>query len=238
MSTLTLVRHGQASWLDENYDRLSDVGEEQSRRLGLFWHERSMRFDRVFVGPRKRHLKTAELASAPSLQNGSPWPKAEVLPGLDEYDWETLTRQALPELVGRYDNVRSLVDDFQKSNGREEASKKFQLVFQEIMKLWVGGSFNWPGVERWDAFIERVRSSLDTMRKAASKGQKLVAFTSGGPISIALHCALGTDEKTTLSLAWVIRNSALTEFLFSGEHFTLSTFNALPHLDSSLWTYR
>jgi len=34
MSTLFLVRQRQASFFEENYDRLSPLGEDQARRLG------------------------------------------------------------------------------------------------------------------------------------------------------------------------------------------------------------
>ena len=34
MALLTLVRHGQASYLQQNYDELSPLGEQQARMLG------------------------------------------------------------------------------------------------------------------------------------------------------------------------------------------------------------
>ncbi len=37
MSSLFLVRHGQASFLERNYDKLSAKGEEQARILGRYW---------------------------------------------------------------------------------------------------------------------------------------------------------------------------------------------------------
>ena len=43
--------------------------------------------------------------------------------------------------------------------------------------------------------------------------------------------SLGLSHRTTLQLAWMVRNAAFSEFLFSGERFTLSRFNAFPHLD-------
>ena len=47
------------------------------------------------------------------------------------------------------------------------------------------------------------------------------------------------DPGLTLELAWMVRNAAWSEFVFSGDRFTLSTFNAFPHLDEPrLLTYR
>ena len=56
---------------------------------------------------------------------------------------------------------------------------------------------------------------------------------------VAVQRALHLSARDTLDLAWMIRNCAYSEFVFSGERFTLSTFNSFPHLDEqSLLTYR
>jgi hypothetical protein len=51
--------------------------------------------------------------------------------------------------------------------------------------------------------------------------------------------ALHLSAEDTLRLTWMSRNASVSEFLASGERFTLSTFNAHPHLDGDgLLTYR
>ncbi|HEX5612745.1 MAG TPA: phosphoglycerate mutase family protein, partial [Burkholderiales bacterium] len=47
MAELYLVRHAQASFGTEDYDRLSELGRRQARWLGEYFAERGMRFDRV-----------------------------------------------------------------------------------------------------------------------------------------------------------------------------------------------
>jgi hypothetical protein len=79
------------------------------------------------------------------------------------------------------------------------------------------------------------------MCEETPRGGSSVAFTSGGTISAAVQVALGTTDPKTLELAWVVRNTALAEFLFSSEsgRFSLTSFNALPHLeDPALITHR
>ena len=51
VSLLYLVRHGQASFFAEDYDRLSPLGELQARRLGEFFAARGVRFDAAYSGP-------------------------------------------------------------------------------------------------------------------------------------------------------------------------------------------
>jgi len=51
--------------------------------------------------------------------------------------------------------------------------------------------------------------------------------------------ALHLSAEDTLQLTWMSRNASFSEFLAAGERFTLSTFNAHPHLDGDgLVTYR
>ena len=58
MSHLTLVRHGQASFLADDYDQLSERGLVQSERLGKYWSSiLNGPFDLVVYGPAKRHLQ-------------------------------------------------------------------------------------------------------------------------------------------------------------------------------------
>jgi broad specificity phosphatase PhoE len=58
MAELILVRHGQASFGAENYDKLSELGWRQSRWLGEYFAERGASFDRVIRGSLRRHDET------------------------------------------------------------------------------------------------------------------------------------------------------------------------------------
>ena len=96
MSVLTLVRHGQASFFADDYDRLSEVGEQQARLLGEYWARQQIRFDEVYTGPRQRQQRTAELTGAAYRQAGLPWPEPVVLADLDEYDLAGIAQQLAP----------------------------------------------------------------------------------------------------------------------------------------------
>jgi broad specificity phosphatase PhoE len=76
------------------------------------------------------------------------------------------------------------------------------------------------------------------MRDGAGRGRRIVAFTSGGPISVTMQMALEVSDRVTIGLNWQLRNASLTEFVFSKDRFTLEVFNSLPHLERELWTYR
>ena len=81
MSVLTLVRHGQASFFDANYDQLSPLGERQMRVLGEYWARRGLRLDEVYTGPRIRQKRSAELAVTACRQAGISEMGIAVAPG-------------------------------------------------------------------------------------------------------------------------------------------------------------
>ncbi|HEY0660456.1 MAG TPA: phosphoglycerate mutase family protein, partial [Lysobacter sp.] len=59
MSAIYLIRHGQASFGDGDYDRLSPLGLEQSRVLGETLRVRAPQVDLVVCGGMLRHRQTA-----------------------------------------------------------------------------------------------------------------------------------------------------------------------------------
>jgi broad specificity phosphatase PhoE len=231
MGTLLLVRHGQASAFEGNYDRLSTLGEKQARMLGDSWRRRELRLDRVFVGPRVRQQRTAEIAAE---TGGLPPPV--VLEDLDEMRVEPLFREHLPDLFARHGHLAALGDAMVAADGDLERARGFARLFEAVLQLWLRGDVSAPGVESWLEFRARVRRALTLMR-AEARGQRIAAFTSAGPVASAVQLALQADDDTTLSLAFRVRNSSVSEFVFSGERFSLASFNETPHLpDAALVT--
>ena len=60
MGNIYLVRHGQAAFGTEHYDRLTDLGVAQARLLGAYFARRQIRFDAVFTGTLRRQAETAQ----------------------------------------------------------------------------------------------------------------------------------------------------------------------------------
>ena len=233
MGSLFLVRHGQASAFEDNYDRLSSVGERQARLLGESWARRGVRFDRVFTGPRVRQKTTAEIAA----EAGGLPPPVE-LAELDEMGIEPLFREHMPELFSRHDHLRALGDAMLMADGDEARARSFAILFEAVLRMWVKGEVSGAGVEPWLEFRARVRRALAVVR-VDGRGQRIAVFTSAGPVASAVQLALGADDETALALAFRVRNSSVSEFLFSGDRFSLASFNETPHLhDAALVTVR
>src|SRR5262249_2210250 len=170
MSHLFLVRHGQASFLEPDYDKLSAKGEAQSRLLGEYWAEQRMVFDRIYSGPRVRQRETARIVGEVFKQAGLSWPEVEVRKEFDEFQAETVMERAVPPLSESDRHVRALNEAYQNADGREQKFKTFQKLFEVVINRWAEGELVVPGIEPWPDFSARVQGGLGRLVNG-SKGQ-------------------------------------------------------------------
>ena len=64
MSRLFIIRHGQASFLSDNYDQLSENGCSQAKFLGENLLSQDIVFDSVYCGNLVRQVDTAEIVKS------------------------------------------------------------------------------------------------------------------------------------------------------------------------------
>ena len=89
MASIYLIRHGQASFGQQNYDDLSDTGVQQAKVLGRSLQNRVDQFDRVYLGTMQRHAQTAEhcFAQNENATDTQSWNKHS---GWNEYDHQDI----------------------------------------------------------------------------------------------------------------------------------------------------
>jgi broad specificity phosphatase PhoE len=236
MATLFIVRHGQASFLAENYDLLSPIGEAQSRLLGQYWSSRKLRFDRVCAGPRVRHRDTVKFVHAAYEGAGLNLPEVQTVAEFDEYPAEAVMKFGLPIMLEADPRVRGLHAAFLGSTQPDERRAAFQRLFEVVVAKWADGGLPLGGIETWPEFCSRVNGGLDQF---LSSGGRAAIFTSGGPTAVVLQRALDLSPQRTLQASWMVRNSSWSEFLYSAKRFSLSSFNAHGHIaEPSHLTYR
>jgi broad specificity phosphatase PhoE len=239
MSNLFLVRHGQASFLEADYDRLSAKGEAQAKLLGEYWAKKPLIFDLVYSGPRRRQKETARIVGEAYREAGVPWPDPVVVPEFDEFQAEAVMARTLPHLVETDAQVRELHLAFQDAQGTQQRFKTFQRVFEVVIGRWAHGELPVPDLEPWPEFCARVQRGLRQLCDNGHSGRRVAVFSSGGPVGVAMQEALDLETGATLKAAWMVANGAFSEFLFSPGRFTLHSFNAYPHLtDPNFLTYR
>lgn len=226
-------------YLQQNYDKLSTLGETQASLLGEYWAQRNVVFDRSCTGPGLRHKDTAKLVSDAYHKLGVDFSEPLVLSEFDEYAAEAVLSQSLPRLIESDPQVRKFHSAFQASASSGERVSNFQKLFEAVMTEWVRGTITLEDVERWPEFCSRVNSGLSKCLGAGGGNQRLAIFTSGGPIAVAMQHALNLSPQHTLQMSWMSRNCSWSEFLYDRERFTLSAFNTHAHLDdAALLTYR
>ncbi len=217
MGTLYLVRHGQASFGAADYDRLSELGERQSERLGRYWAGRGLRFDAAITGTLRRHAQTwAGIARGAGLAlTPVEWP------GLNEYDSEAVIRAVAPRGTAALGDPHS-----------PEGYKAHFRLLRDGLRQWMAGTISPEGMPRYTDFVHGVTSALEHVR-ANHGSQNVLLVSSGGPISTAVGHVLGLSPDATIDLNMRIRNSAVTEFQFNPKRHHLLTYNTLPHLDDA-----
>ncbi|MFZ0799273.1 MAG: histidine phosphatase family protein [Terriglobales bacterium] len=242
MSNIILVRHGQASFLERDYDKLSANGETQARLLGEYWARRGVLFSGVYSGPRFRQLETARIVAEAYRSAALNLPEPVAMSEFDEYQAEAVLRECLPELLRVNAEIKELRRAYEESIESADSAarrKTFQKLFEAVISKWVAGEISADNVEPWHDFCLRVERGLAQIVHDTPASASVAIFTSAGPIGAAVRRALHLSAEDTLQLTWMSRNASFSEFLASGERFTLSTFNAHPHLDGDgLLTYR
>jgi broad specificity phosphatase PhoE len=236
MSEIYLIRHGQASFGAENYDRLSELGVRQGRLLGRHFAHLQTAFDAAYCGCLERQRKTAEAFAEAYRGPERALPPTLTAAAFDEYDsfavWETL----LPVVLAEDPALARDGQNFQSDR------KAFQRLFSRVMSRWVGGGIEAPGVPRWVDFKARVRQGMEEVAAAQGAGKRVAVFTSGGPIAVAVQSALGLADQAAIELSWQVMNASVTRLKYSRRGMALSGFNDIAHLelekDSSLLTYR
>lgn len=239
MGRVFLVRHAQASFLEPDYDKLSPTGEAQARMLGEYWARHKVVFDRVCTGPRVRHRDTEKAVREIYAKHSLNLPNSVVFHEFDEFQGDVVLEKSLAHLCETNPHIRDLEAAVRIANSPPQRRRNFQKLFETVVTMWVGGELTVDGVESWEAFTARVNRGLSQFLSAASKSETCAIFTSGGPVAVSVQRALHLSPQHTLQVAWMPRNCSYSEFLFSGERFTLSTFNSFQHLDDPAFlTYR
>ncbi|MBK7586482.1 MAG: histidine phosphatase family protein [Myxococcales bacterium] len=234
MSALFLVRHAQASFMSDDYDRLSDHGVEQARRLGCYFQAHRWSIDAVFSGPRRRHRHTAE---AILEQLGSP-PELECLPELDEYPADLLLPARLPDLLQARPELGAVAQDLAASDLRRRG-RALDLLLREALVDWALTDAPDAGHESFGEFQRRLERARARVTRDDGRGRRILCVTSAGTIGALVAQILSASAQVALDLGFMIHNSSLTEIAFTPGRSGLASFNALPHLpDPADWTRR
>lgn len=225
MSEIVLIRHGQASFGADSYDKLSDMGIEQVKLLARHWSELGERFDHIYSGSLLRQQETAHQLLA--LIEGKPLAATEN-PAFNEYDGDPLMRIYLRD--------HAATEGFEVPLAwpiREE--RLFQRVFEAACAKWIRGELK-PSAEDvdfepWADFQSRVYGAIDAIMEQHRGGARVAISTSGGVIAMALQRVLQFPDQAVITTNWMVRNSSVSRVKYGQGKVSLTQFNSLPHLE-------
>jgi broad specificity phosphatase PhoE len=240
MSRLLMIRHAQATLSAEpnrafgDYDRLSDLGLRQAEHLGEELAASGTVFDRVRVGPARRHRQTADAVASVYERLGLPWPEVETVEELAEHQGASVVERALE----RPDHDEELLRLREATIVAESADARLRLYFQAFRRVtlqWAQGSLppSLDGQEDWRSFRARVEVGVGRMLAGPEVARTTAVFTSGGPIGSTVAWALGLGDQAALELAWTLQNATVTELVQREGRVWLKSFNAHPRIGSA-----
>jgi len=203
MGELLVIRHGQASFGADNYDKLSELGHRQSAAVGQALRDMGWVPDRTITGTLIRQKET--LASM-GFEAG------DTHAGFNEYDFNDL-------LNARYKgNVPDLVKGDRKTHFR---------TLRETVFEWQADQIEDPS-ETWGNFTGRVEAARQTA--CATGAERVLVVSSGGVIGQLVASSLSAPDKMMMTLNLQIKNTSVTKFVFTELAFFLHEFNATPHI--------
>ncbi len=201
---LWLVRHGQAAFATDDYDRLTELGWQQARWLGQHLARRGVAFERVSSGRLRRQRETAEaMSEALGL-------KPDDAPGLEEYDADAI--------LSAYGSAPNSALD------RRAYFRRLRLA----LLAWSAGELA-ETPESWQEFAMRTRAAADKLAKRRTG--RVLAASSGGAISMIVSQVLDFPPERMIELNLQMRNTGITRLVFTDAAVYLNMFNAIPHLE-------
>lgn len=223
MATIYLIRHGQASFGQENYDQLSDLGEKQASLLGLRIRERVSQFDVVSLGTMQRHQQTAEycLGAMGLVFDQS---SAQFDAGWNEYDHQNILGQYSAELL-----TAASTEAYIKA--QSNPLKAFEETFNGAVQRWINSATAEGYSESWCDYTGRIQAALNAVIGNNPGAKNIAVFTSGGPISLLSQALLGVPEENIMQLNWTLVNCGVTKLVASRARTFVATLNDHVHFE-------
>jgi len=215
MSTIYVIRHGQASFGADDYDKLSESGCRQAQVLGEYFRDTGVRFDAVYTGDLVRQRDTARLALA---SQGTEIP-CHIDPRFNEIRNDEHIEYLTPIVIQHNPFIKALID---KGLGQ---SKDYQKVIEAVFNYWVSPECTEMRIQSWVEYSHGVHQALRDLMQAQGAGKTIGIFTSGGTLATLVAHVLGLGPMQTYQLYEPVFNCSVTQLFYNRSKVSLSYFN-------------
>jgi broad specificity phosphatase PhoE len=238
MSIIYFIRHAQAGTRD-NYDRLSDLGQQQAKLLGEYFAGQGIGFCAAVSGGMQRQKHTAELVWNELRNAGIATPDLQVDERWNEFSLLSVYQSYVPRLIEESEEFARDYQEMQEvlkqdphavrgASGRCDAA---------VIIAWMQNRYPDFGGESWGNFKGRIVSRCAEIQDGGNE-RAIAVFTSATPIAISTSHALELKDAKLLSILGVIANTSVTVMRKTGDDLRLFSFNSTPHLNDANRTYR
>ena len=244
MTTILLARHGQASFGQENYDQLSELGGIQAQLLGQHYATTQRRIDAIFTGSLVRQRDSAQhfweryqssitsehsngaLASVIDVNE----PNSYTLPEFDEFNHKDVFIKS----DSAFNSRAAIAAEIAKS---DVPDTRLAELFDQAMQRWHGGDNDQDYIESWPQFNHRAQLALEQVRtKVASlnldQDSTVLVFTSGGVIAAIAAQLLKQGSQIAYQLNKSLVNTGVTSITLKDQNARLLSLNEYSHLFS------
>jgi broad specificity phosphatase PhoE len=223
MGTIYLIRHGQAAFGTDDYDRLTKMGINQCRHLGEYLAQRKVQIDAAFCGSLTRHRQSLEAVLEGYGHHGAvPVNQAgEIFPALNEYDPKAV--------VEAFNGERIAPHAAAEARDPQVVRQHFRLL-RDALVAWADARTEPLGMPTFARFQSDAYDVLRVARERFTDGN-VVIVSSGGPIGAIVAKTLESPAAIAVDLNLRIRNASLTEFATSSRRHHLVAFNGIAHLE-------
>jgi broad specificity phosphatase PhoE len=237
MSKIYLIRHGQASFMAEDYDNLSEKGILQSKALGAYFLKNEIHFDKIFIGNLKRHQQTFNGFSQAYSEKNIALPEPTYLEELNEHQVPEALRIAYDDFISKYEDAKMLLDAIVKNPKLKK--KNSVKIFGLFLKEYVSGRyvFEHPSIQSWTDFRVQTEKGKVKILESTKKGETVGIFTSGGTKSSIIGDILRMSEEEIGTLNLAIRNTSFSQLLFLENKLNVFSINEVSHLPNELITF-
>ncbi|WP_281647834.1 histidine phosphatase family protein [Parendozoicomonas sp. Alg238-R29] len=224
MATIYLVRHGQASFGQHDYDKLSPIGEQQAVVTGEWLKAVNKPIALFGSGTLLRQRQTLSgIYSGMGLEGRQP---DFTLPGLNEVDVDELLLVANPQFTSRREM------DSHMANKSNPAQAFFEL-YRSSLARWAGGEHDQEYKQSWPEFKEKALNAVTIVGKELKENENVLLVSSGGTISTLVLQVLGMPENGIFKLNRHINNASITALHFRKNKLSLHGFNNYAHLEQA-----
>jgi broad specificity phosphatase PhoE len=224
MARLFLVRHAQASFGAENYDKLSELGLKQSTYIPAHFSDDPKVSRVLYRGDMLRHKETADY----SFTGMAPIIHA----GLNEFDHMNVLTVYQPDINNKEKMMEIVMN---QKDPKQFVEDEFRNAILRWMKEEGTTSYN----ETFQDFKIRVTNAIQDIISAArrEKQKEVIAVTSGGVISLYMALLMDMPIERMIEMNQHIANTSVTSLLFNDKKTTLSYYNNFSHLPKDMVTF-